>query len=458
MFGKIAAFLKAHRNHTLSIILGAVVIAVGSFYWLSHVASLHAATIFNNLMARQKVLEGTVTVETLSANIHGGVTFTNLEWKDDAGNNKVVIPSGSLKVKPWDIVTRTVKASSLEELTLENADIALTFDERGHIKGIDTRREADKKKAPKKPGAKQPFDIKVKDINVKLRLVNCTMKAYFKSRIFLLNKVNADIHYNSLDKMDINFQTGAFGGVLVGDGVSIRGTVDLKPRLSECNLNLSIKELDPSSLGTGLNIKDKVTSIAHVSGPIGAPYIEGKLAMEKLKLPGLFFTKLTGDYQYSNGVITADNVKAKVYGGTCDANGFFNIDTKAYSVDVLGHDLQASMAAHTPLLNCDVELDLKMRCNGDNKSTQTYGTFTSGEGMYALIKFEKISGAFHNQYKVLQFTDVEINTPLGEIMSPHFTIVKGKLHLDSVYLGNKNTGEKTKLNLPGKSPISAGMH
>jgi len=454
MFKKIRAFLGKYTHHVVAALFGIAIILAALFYGLSYIASLHAASIFNNLMANQKILKGTITVERLSANLHGKVTFTNLHWKDDEGNNDVLVPEGSLRVKPLDVIMKRVKASSLEELNLENASIVLTFDENAHIKGIDTRREADKK--PKKPGNKQPFDIKVKDINVKLHLENCTMKAYYKSRIFLLNDVDADIHYNSLDKMDIDFQTGEFGGVLIGDGVSLRGSIDLKPKYSVCNLNLSIKELDPSSLGTGLNIKDKVTSIAHVSGPIAGPQIEGKLEMGRLKLPGLFFTKLKGDYKYSDGIITADNVKAKVYGGTCDASGLFNIDTKAYSVDVLGHDLQASMAAHTPMLSCEVELDLKMRCNGDNKSTQTYGTFTSGEGMYALVRFNKISGAFHNQYKTLQFTDVEINTPLGEIMSPSFSIVNGKLQLDSVYLGNRNTGEKTKLNL--KRPISPGLH
>jgi hypothetical protein len=455
MIEKLKAFVVRH-HYKFKTIFAILLVMIALFYGLSYAASRQAASIFNNLMAHQKIMAGTITVERLRANLHGKVTFENLEWHDEEGNNKVLIPHGSLKVKPWDVITRTVKASSLQELTLEGADIALTFDDRMHIKGIDVRREADKKE-PKK-GVKKPISLKVKDINLKLHLINCTMKAYYGPRIFLLNDVDADIAYDSNDKMDVDFNTGEFGGVLIGDGVSLRGTIDLKPLDSDCNLNLSIKALDPSSLGTGLNIKDKVTAIAHVAGPLSGPEINGKLQMDKLHLTGITFSELTGDYHYGDGLITATNVKAKVYGGTCDAKGDFNIDSKAYHVDVLGHDLKASMAAHTLMLKCDVELDLKMSCNGDNKSTRTYGSFVSGPGMYSLIAFDKISGDFHNQYDTLTFTNVEINTPLGEVMSPRFTIVRGKLHLDDVYVGNKNTGEKKKITAFKKAPISAGQH
>ena len=451
MFRKIKNYTITHTHKRVAaVFFGILAACVATFYILSYIASVHAATIFNIMMAKQKVLRGEITVQRLSANIHGKVTFENLHWKDDEGNNDIVIPEGSFRVRPWDVITKNINTHTVEELTLVNPVIVLSFDDHMHIQGFDTRKEADKKPPDPKNKGKKPPNLRMKDIDCKLILSNATIKAYYKTRIFLLNEVEANFRYKSNEQIVVNLVTGEFGGVLVGDGVSCRGTIDLKTPDQNCNLNFSTKALDPSSLGTGLNIKDKVTTIAHISGPLAGPLIEGKLQMEQLRIPGLVFSNLTGDYKYEDGVISADNVQAKVFGGTCDAKGNFNIDTKAYDVDVLGHDLQGGIAAHTLKLNCEVELDLKMRCNGDNKSTATYGSFTSGKGTYSMVQFDSISGKFHNQFNTLVFTVVEIDTPFGDVTSPRFTIVKGKLHLDDVYVGNKDTGQKRQLTVVKK--------
>jgi len=98
-----------------------------------------------NMMAKQKVLRGEITVQRLSANIHGKVTFENLHWKDDEGNNDIVIPEGSFRVRPWDVITKNINTHTVEELTLVNPVIVLSFDDHMHIQGFDTRKEADKK-------------------------------------------------------------------------------------------------------------------------------------------------------------------------------------------------------------------------------------------------------------------------------------------------------------------------
>ena len=64
----------------------------------------------------------------------------------------------------------------------------------------------------------------------------------------------------------------------------------------------------------------------------------------------------------------------------------------------------------------------------------TYGSFTGGAGTYSLIPFESISGSFSDQNGVLQFTDVKIKTPLGEVTSDAFEIVKGSVHIKDIFL------------------------
>ncbi len=445
MLAKIKSYMRQSKAKGAATVGGLFLILLLVFYSLSYLASVHAAQIFNHIMEKQKLLDGHIQVETLSANFLGRVSFTNLQWRDDTGSNVVSIPEGEFWVKPWDVVFRQLSTASITKASFKDAEMMLVFDDKMHIKGMKILEETPVQRS--KDRRRKNFDIKLKNMDLRLKLDNCRVTALYQQRTFELNKVNADLHYDSDDKLAVDVSLGEFGGTLVGDGLVLRGSVDLKPEISTCNLNLTVKSLDPSSLGTGLNIHEKVNAVAKVTGLLPDPDLKGQLAMEALNLPGLKFTKVTGDYIYDDGLISASNVQARIFGGTCEATGSFNIDTKAYEVNCLGHKLQGGVAANTPLLSCEVELDLKMRCNGDNKSTQTFGSFTSGKGRYAVIGFDSIKGSFHNQFKTLTFTDVVISTPLGEVMSPSFKLIKGKLHMGEIYVGNKNTGQKVRLHI-----------
>jgi hypothetical protein len=409
-------------------LLLAGVVALFVMAWL---LSRQAAMIFNMVAARQHFLEGTITVESLSATPLGHVHFENLVWTLDEKGTKMTIPDGYFHVKPLDIIMRRFSTSTVTSLELNDAEIELAFNEKMHIRGIHYR-EPSRKKNPQN-NKKRNFDIKFKNIDADLVLNHCRMTARYKNRVHTFKDVNAHIHYDSHDKVTIDFSTGELGGTLEGGGVDIQGTIDLKPAISTYDLQLGIRELNPSSLGTGLNIHETVTANAAVTGKLPEPVIIGQLYMKNLNLPGLKFTNVRGDFKYQDGYIGAQNVTADVFGGTCDASGGFNIDTKAYDVAVLGHDLHSEEAANVPFFRTLVQLDLKMSCNGDNRSTRTYGTFTSGKGIYALVKFDSISGAFFNQYKRLKFDDVQIKSQAGDIVAPQFELVDGKLHLGNLY-------------------------
>lgn len=421
-----------HHKRKIKYVFSLFVTALVVLFVMAWGLSRQAAAIFNYVAARQHFLDGTITVETLSATPLGHVHFRNLEWTLDDTDNKVVIPEGYFHVKPMDLIMRRTSTSTVTSLELHDADIQLTFDDRMHIKGIHTleKPKTEKKKDGKR---KRDFDIKVKNLDLDLELVHCRLTALYKNRVHTFKDVNAKIHYDSKDKMTIDFSTGELGGTLQGGGVDIQGEIDFKPAVSTYDLQLGIRELNPSSLGTGLNIYETVTASAAVTGNLPDPVIIGQLYMKNLNLPGLKFTNVRGDFKYENGYIGAENVTADVFGGTCDASGGFNIDTKAYDVAVLGHDLKSEVAANVPFFRTLVQLDLKMSCNGDNRSTRTYGTFTSGKGIYAVVKFDSISGAFSNQYKRLKFDDVQIKSQAGDIVAPQFELVDGKLHLGNLY-------------------------
>ena len=115
-------------------------------------------------------------------------------------------------------------------------------------------------------------------------------------------------------------------------------------------------------------------------GKLPEPIIIGQLYMKNLNLPGLKFTNVRGDFKYKDGYIGAQNVTADVFGAPVMPRAVFNIDTKAYDVYVKGHDLHSEDAAGVPLLQDPGPAGSDHELQRDNRSTVTYGTFTSGKG------------------------------------------------------------------------------
>ena len=111
---------KNKRRLVLSAISIAVALAA-VFYLLCYLASIQAARIFNEVVAEQRVMKGTLTVEALSANIFGTVSFDNLVWKDDAGTLLASIPQGSFKVRPLDIITKRFNSETVTYVEIKDA-------------------------------------------------------------------------------------------------------------------------------------------------------------------------------------------------------------------------------------------------------------------------------------------------------------------------------------------------
>lgn len=61
---------------------------------VAKIMSYGAAELFNYAASRQEMLRGTITVESITANIHGGVTFEKLAWDDPAASCAVRIFQG----------------------------------------------------------------------------------------------------------------------------------------------------------------------------------------------------------------------------------------------------------------------------------------------------------------------------------------------------------------------------
>lgn len=413
-----------------------VLLMMGVYLFLCRLAGQQAAEIFNAEMARQKTLEGTVTVDAITADMWGNVGFRGLKWLDTNGDPVVFVPDGRFKVKPWDIITQNVDLSTLQEAEFNNPAIAIRFNKDMRPSFLPSKKEEDKKPEDgEKRKRRRGMHINLPENleKCKISINNCMMTVRYRHRFFVLPQVNFVVQALDNKTIDLKLSTGTFGGMIIGDKLTLNGKVLFNGNTPQLDLFMTMKNIVPDSMGLR-NVKDTASVYGHVTGPVDGPFIDGRIDFQQLNIPPLHFYKVQGDFYYQDGRIDFKNVTGGLYGGDVEATGMYDIDTRGYEIDALGHKLMASIAAKTNQINCSVELDLKMRSDGNPKSVLTYGSFTSGAGTYNLVPFESISGSFSNQYGVLKFTDVKIKTPLGEVSSDAFEIVKGRVHIKDIWL------------------------
>lgn len=472
---KIKKICQQNKIFKVIVILLAVLI-IGLFIFLE-ILSRGAAMVFNQAMENQDMLRGSIKVEKLLAHINGHVTFENLVWKDTSGNTILKVPSGSFKVRLIDVMTNNLKSTTIQELTLNDAVVSIHLADDMQVdfikptpamRHLENSKDAEdndwrnlvslagKSEAERKAIGKWRREYKAKKlqknwanfnrngrkIKMKLNFNNCFMEVFFKERHYLLEHVAIHTDVDTSQQMVIDANTGGFGGTMIGDGVRVKGTVDFTTQpMPACDLRLRFIEVDPSSLGFGLNIHDKMTMDSHFTGSIDNISGDGSLYMRELHIPGLYFKNVTGDINYQGAKMTFSKVKADVYGGHLIAEGIYDLDTRGYSLQGKGTELDTRIALPNSHLSCKVDLDLNITSDGNAKTTTITGAFVSGAGHYRFLPFNYLQGRFSNEYHDLQFFDVKIACAGFSVDTDAFRIKNGKLTMEPINLsdaaGNK---------------------
>lgn len=425
--------------------------------------SLGAAKIFNAAMEEQQMFRGTITVDRLISDLTGHVYFTGLTWKDLHGETIVYIPSGNFRVRIWDVITHNYKSTTIQELTINNAIISLHVDDKGRLDFIkptspkdnpedeeDSYRnikleglsEEERKWIGMKHRQKrelsmqkkwQNFNREGKRIKARLILNNTRMEIFYRNMQYRMNHVHIVSTINTEKDMTLNASIGGFGGTMVGDGISVHGKILFEEKSEpELDLALAFYAVQPSSLGIGMNVKERMSLETYFTGPISNPIGSGTVAMDELNIPALHFEKIQGDITYKNGNLTFDDVYAKVFDGDFHANGDYNFDTRYYHIYGIGTNLQASKALPGSGLDCPVNLELSFTSNGSPRAIEIDGTFKSGEGMYRHVPFYSIAGRVNSTYRDLKFSDVRIMFHGFTLETDAFRIKDGKLTMDPV--------------------------
>ena len=454
----------------IGVLIATGVVCVIGFLALAQIASRGAAFIFNREMEKQDMLRGTITVDSIMAHITGDVTFENLVWLEPDGDLVLQVPEGSFHVRPWDVITRNFKSTSIQQLTLKNAVIAVRFNEKMQVDFLDQKsakltqsneenikekeKEREKDTEEEQEQGNDPaeeeyvydddginFNPEGRRLRSEIVLEDCRLEARYRKRHYILNNVNMKLSLNNSGKSHIDLSTGKFGGTMLGGGLSIFGDIDFKQPVPVADLDVSLRDVDPSSLGFGMNVHDLMTVVARIEGPITGPRGRGSVKMEELHIPALHFTKVIGDVYYSDALFRFNDVHANVFGGTLIARGDYHLDTRKYHIYGNGKKLDSKRALRDGRLSCLVDLNINLECDGNPRNTLAYGEFLSGKGHYTFIPFDSLQGRFTNQYKELNFYDALIITQYGTISTNAFSIKKGKLHLGKIILTDPDTGQ-----------------
>ena len=209
-------------------VLTAIIIAsIIIFFVLAQMARRGAAEIFNRVMEKQSMLRGTITVETLMAHITGDVNFENLVWKEPDGDLILHVPEGSFHVRPWDVVTRNFKSTSIQQLTLKNAVISVRFDENMQVDFLDQKpgklmlsKEETEQKPEQVQQQEQDEEVNAYDddginfnpdgrrLRSEIVLEDCRLEARYRKRHYVLNNVNMKLDLHTSGKSHIGYHAG----------------------------------------------------------------------------------------------------------------------------------------------------------------------------------------------------------------------------------------------------------
>ena len=125
-------YIQLYKRGILGIIafIGITVVIISI---LATIASRGMGVIFNEVIARQTMMRGTITVASLSATPWGTISFEDLQWADDDGHQLMTVPSGKIRVNMWDVITRNFKASAIRGIELNDAVIVVVFDDYNRV-------------------------------------------------------------------------------------------------------------------------------------------------------------------------------------------------------------------------------------------------------------------------------------------------------------------------------------
>lgn len=435
-------FMHEHKRWLqggLLLLLAVPVILYGFLVFLSY----RAADIFNYVAEHRQLFPGTVTVESLSATPLGDVSFENLSWTSPEGVLLADIPVGEFHIKPLDVLLRHVGTRSVTYVRTEGAYLHLIFDENMELTGFRPQGEPKAGKKKREPGlsivglgSERPFKCQIEFKGGTIEMEAPGNKKTSPRRHFVIGHADLTGKINTRGKTNLNLTGGQFSGTVEAGAFYLTGNLDFAQEVPTYDFFLKLADCNPESLDVGMKLKDFASVEGRLLGHLPQPVFDGTISFDELNLPALKFTEVTGACHYEAGRFTAHDVGAKIFGGTVKAQGYFDLEEKAWGLELQGEGLKGGAAVRNSALRCRVALNLRMEENKLRQTKSVRGDFLSGAGSYHLVPFNSLAGKFEQEgrSKKITFRDVVISLATGDVTTDAFTIEKGKLTLGPIYL------------------------
>lgn len=435
-------FFAPTKNKLLTLV-GVALVSCATFYILLNTARQEALNTFNKHMAKQTGFNGTVNVDALYPDFKGNVKFHNLQLLHN--DEKILyIPYGRLKLKLWDIVTRTISINSIEELELNDVDLCLRFDKNMHMDLAAHDDNVDRHEIHQhKPTQVKFLNIKDKLPNTMLILNKADITVDHNGKQYTFLDSNCKIHVREHQYLDILFDCNNFGGSIEGEACNFSGTIDLANNKHKAHLNLSLYDVVPKSLGLG-KLSNPVTIFGEVKGDLAEPAIDGAISMKRLDIPPMSFRNLTGNYHYENGIANFPDVQATLSGGPVDATGLYNFNKRTYAIHAVGYKIEVSSILKHSNLKGPANIDLHMYAVPEHDKTLLFGDFAAGPGRFVIFPFKSMTGTVNNQNKRLDVRDIVITTEAGTLTSDYLTLKDHRVSFGPMFI-DYGDGKKTLL-------------
>jgi len=425
--------LFAPTKNKLLTLVGVALVGSVSFYILLHTARQEALSTFNKHMAKQSGFNGSIDVAALYPDLKGNVVFHNLQLVNQ-GDKILVVPYGRIKLKLWDIATRTISINSIEELELNDVDLFLRFNKNMQMDLAAHDADEDPETINRHKPTKEKFlNIKDKLPNTKLILNNANISIVHNQKHYLLQKSFCKLQVKKHQLLSIKFTCNDFGGSIVGNSCDLNGTVDLANKQHQAHLNLALYDVVPKSLGLG-KLSNSVTILGEVKGDLTNPVIDGAIAMKRLDIPPMVFRKVSGNYHYQNGVAAFKDVNATFSGGPVEAEGIYNFDKRSYTIHATGHKIELSSALKHSKLKGPANVNLHMYAVPKHDKTLIFGDFAAGPGRFLVFPFKAMTGTINNQGRRLDVRDIVITTDIGTLTSDHLTLKDKRASFGPMYI------------------------
>lgn len=417
---------------------GFSLVCIAFILYMLNLASLHADDLFRKYMDKQQVLKGRITANSVKAQINGRVIIENLSWTDDNDVTILKVPRVEMYVNPFAFAFKTVTEDSLINLDLYDASIVLGFNDKMQLDVLRQKRPEKPlvEKSMQEPRPKNLVWLNKNYPDTVLRLHNFNLIVVHKRRHYTMHDVYLSAQFLDDRYLHIDLHSHEFGGVLKGGICNLNGVVDLEPSKKDINMNLSLFHILPSSLGVQ-NLNDLADIGAQVTGKLEEPFIQGAISFKELNVGDLRFDKVYGNFSYQKGLVMLDGVTGIFNGGDVEAEGIYNIDSRDYSIDAKGKDIDLTRALKVKELMGHGDVDFHMtveapRKKGEKQKQHIWGALKTGPLGYNYYRVGSVQADADIKGSDMLYKDIVVKTDVGNLHLDRLEVKDGRVEIGSL--------------------------